>query len=140
MFEKESNPTHICEIEATVLEDMGEIIWKSASGTTEEKALLQFISTITYDCLAGFPEMQVPCYENNSEEAVYIVKKYLNRVAATLVIKGVEVDGLISEIPKAGNMIKSAKTIKSVLRTLSMRECLELRMWSLRYITQKLYR
>jgi nucleotide-binding universal stress UspA family protein len=137
MYEKILVPLDGSDVAEAILPDIEKIATRMAPNTQVEITLLQVISTLTYNVLTDDDRAQIPYSENDLRQIQETVKRYLDKIAARMSNKGLNVKTLVTSGHSADEIIKAAEDTKADLIAMSTHGRSGLRRWALGSIADK---
>jgi len=140
MYERILVPLDGSDVAEAIIPDVEDLVLKMAPATRVEVVLLQVVSTITFNVLTDDIRAQVPYTENEMNFITQKVKEYLEKVAAPMKEKNIEVTTMVSAGHAAEEIIKAASETNADLIAMSTHGRSGLSLWALGSITDKVLR
>ena len=137
MYEKILVPLDGSRVGEAALVDVEELALKMMPETPVEVTLLQVVTPMTYDFLTEDQDAQLPYNDLDLKKIERYAQQYLDRVAARLRSRGINVKTVVAEGHEAEEIIKAAQNTQADLMAMSTHGRSGLRRWALGSITDK---
>ena len=131
MYEKILVPLDGSEVAEAVLPNVEDLAVKMAPAISIEITLIQVVSLLTYNVLTEDEKYQVPYSDNEMGQIKQKVQAYLDKVAAGLKSKGINVKTMVRAGHAAEEIIDAAHEMNANLIAMSTHGLSGIKRWAL---------
>jgi nucleotide-binding universal stress UspA family protein len=137
MYEKILVPLDGSKVAEAALPNVTDLAIRMSPGTKIEVTLLQVVSTLTYNVLTENENAQIPYSESDLKEIKRKALAYLEKVAASLRAKGIDVKTKVAVGHAAEEIIKAASETGANVIAMSTHGFSGIKRWALGSVTDK---
>lgn len=137
MYEKILIPLDGSSVGEAALRNVEELLARMSSETRTEITLLKVIPYVTYDVLTFDPGAQVPINGNEYEQLEKESLGYLEKIAAPLRERGIEVNTLVKVGSSGEEIVKTARESGANLIAMSTHGFSGIKRWALGSVTDE---
>lgn len=140
MYEKILVPLDGSKTAEAALPNVEDLVIRMAPNTKIEVTLLQVISNLTYNVMTPEEQAQIPYSEKELSQIKQAALDYLEKVAAKLRAKGIEVKTMVMVGHAAEEIIEAAKQTGANVIAMSTHGYSGIKRWALGSVADKVLR